>query len=171
MQSTAIQLHTLSYSQAKTYWVAAAIVLGNVLVPQLFHSIPKGGMIFLPIYFFTLVGAYKYGWKVGFLTAIASPLINSALFGMPVAAVLPIILVKSTLLALAAGYAATYFKRVSIFIMMLVVLSYQVVGTLAEWWMVGDFYVALQDFRLGIPGLLIQMVGGFLFVKYLIGKS
>ena len=36
--------------------------------------------------------------------------------------------------------------------------------------MKGDFYLAAQDFRIGIPGMLLQVVGGYLFIKYLIRK-
>ena len=103
MQTTSIKLYTMGYNEAKTYLVAAIFIVGNIALPQLCHLMPQGGMIWLPIYFFTLIGAYKYGWKVGLLTAIASPLLNHILFGMPAAAVLVPILVKSTLLALAAG--------------------------------------------------------------------
>lgn len=87
MTNTTVSLYAYSYREAKTYLIAALFVLGNIAMPQLFHLMPKGGMIWLPIYFFTLVGAYKYGWRVGLLTAIASPIINSALFSMPQPAV------------------------------------------------------------------------------------
>ncbi|MFT3739667.1 MAG: ECF transporter S component [Breznakibacter sp.] len=171
MQTTTLKLYSLSYSQARTYMLAAAFVLGNVVVPQLFHLIPRGGLIFLPIYFFTLVGAYKYGWKVGLLTAVASPLANSALFGMPVIAMLPVLIAKSTLLAFAAGLAAMYFKRLSIAILTLVVLAYQLAGTLVEWAIVGDLLKAVQDFRLGLPGMALQIFGGYLAIKYLAGHK
>ena len=92
-----VKLYSLPYSNVKTYGAALLFVIGNIALPQLFHLVPQGGMTWLPIYFFTLVGAYKYGWKVGLLTAIASPLINSALFGMPAPEVLPVILLKSVL--------------------------------------------------------------------------
>ena len=82
MENT-VKLYSLPYSNSRTYWAALAFTAGNILFPQLFHLIPQGGVIWLPIYFFTLIGAYKYGWRVGLLTAIASPLINSWLFGMP----------------------------------------------------------------------------------------
>lgn len=65
MQTTTVKLYALSYNNVKTYLAASLFVLGNLVMPQLFHLIPQGGMIWLPIYFFTLVGAYKYGWKVG----------------------------------------------------------------------------------------------------------
>ncbi|MGL4957088.1 MAG: ECF transporter S component [Bacteroidales bacterium] len=170
MNTTAAKLYRLNYTQAKTYLIATAFVVGNVVLPQLTHFIPKGGFIFLPIYFFTLIAAYKYGWKVGLLTAIASPLVNHIVFGMPPMAVLPIILIKSSLLAMAAGVAAHYFNRLSIGILALVVLSYQIIGTLIEWALVGDAMIAIQDFRLGITGMLLQVFGGFALLRYLLRK-
>lgn len=95
MQTTTLNLYSLGYSQAKTYLIAAAFVVGNILLPQLAHTVPQGGFIFLPIYFFTLVAAYKYGWKAGLLTAVLSPVVNHLLFGMPPLAVLPAILLPS----------------------------------------------------------------------------
>ena len=144
--------------------------MGNIALPQLFHLVPQGGVTWLPIYFFTLVGAYKYGWKVGLMTAVASPLVNSLMFGMPAFGSLPAILLKSVLLAIAAGYAAHRWQKVSLPLTLAVVLFYQAVGTLGEWLMKGSFYDAVQDFRIGVPGMLLQIFGGYLFVKYLIRK-
>ena len=167
---TTVELYSLSYRDVRTYLVAVLFVLGNVALPQLFHLVPQGGATWLPIYFFTLIGAYKYGWRVGLLTAVASPLVNSLLFGMPAPAVLPAILCKSVLLAAAAGYAAYRFRKVTLPVLLAVVLAYQVVGTLLEWAMTGSFAVATQDFRMGVPGMCLQVLGGYLFVKYLIRK-
>lgn len=64
MQTT-VKLYSLEYSDVKTYLATSLFVLGNIALPQIFHLIPQGGITWLPIYFFTLVGAYKYGWKVG----------------------------------------------------------------------------------------------------------
>ena len=170
MQTATLKLYSLSYAQMKTYLVATAFAVCNIVLPQVVHFIPQGGFIFLPIYFFTLIGAYKYGWKVGLLVAVLSPVLNHLLFGMPPPAVLPIILVKSALLAFAAGFAAHHFQRISIPILALVVLSYQFFGTFVEWAMVGDFFIAIQDFRIGILGMLIQIFGGYFVIKYLIRK-
>lgn len=167
---TTVKLYSLNYNRVRTYLAASLFILGNVALPQLFHLVPQGGMTWLPIYFFTLIGAYKYGWKVGLLTAIASPLINSALFGMPMPAVLPAILLKSVLLALIASFTAKRWQRVSIPLLILAVLSYQIAGTLGEWAMSGSFLTATQDFRMGIPGMLVQVFGGYLFIRYLIRK-
>lgn len=160
----------MGYDEAKTYLVASLFIVGNIVLPQLFHVVPKGGMIWLPIYFFTIVGAYKYGWRAGLLTAVLSPIVNSLLFGMPMAAALPAILLKSVLLALSAGYVARRFRSVSIPLLIAVVLMYQVVGTLGEWAMSGSLMLALQDFRIGIPGMLLQVFGGYAAIKYILKK-
>lgn len=167
MEATTLKLQTLNYSNIKIYLVATLFIAGNLLLPQLCHLVPNGGRILLPIYFFTLVGAYKYGWKAGLLIAVFSPLINSALFGMPHMAALPIILIKSVLLAGAAGLAAHKFGKISIPIFIGVVLSYQIVGCMAEWGLTGSFFEGIQDFRLALPGMLIQIVGGYFALKAL----
>ena len=170
METTTVKLYSLPYNSIKTYATALLFVVGNIALPQLFHLVPQGGVTWLPIYFFTLIGAYKYGWRVGLLTAVASPLVNSLLFGMPAVAALPAILLKSCLLAAIAGLAARRYGKVSLLLMLGVVLAYQVLGTLGEWAMKGDCYLAAQDFRIGIPGMLLQVFGGYLFIKHLIRK-
>ncbi len=170
MTESSVRLYQYNYTEAKTYLLAFAFVVGNVVMPQLFHTIPQGGMIWLPIYFFTLIGAFKYGWKVGLMTAVASPIVNHLLFGMPMLAVLPAILIKSVLLALGAGFIAYRYQKVSILAMVGVVAFYQLFGSLAEWAITGSLTAALQDVRLGIPGMLLQVVGGYLIIKYLIKR-
>mgnify|MGYP000553428701 FL=1 len=91
METTA-KLYSLNYSNIKTYLFALLFVAGNIAFPQLCHLIPAGGPTLLPIYFFTLIASYKYGFRVGLLTAILSPIINHLLFTMPAASVLPAIL-------------------------------------------------------------------------------
>ena len=170
MLATNVNLYTWGYSEKKTYLAALLFVLGNIALPQICHLVPQGGMMLLPIYFFTLIGAYKFGWKVGLLTAVLSPIANSTLFGMPMPAALPAILLKSVLLALAAGYVARKYNKVTLPLMLTTVLAYQILGTLGEWAMKGDLYLALQDFRIGIPGILLQIWGGYAVIKYLIKK-
>ena len=170
MIESSVRLYQYGYNETKTYLLAVVFVVGNVVMPQLFHTIPQGGMIWLPIYFFTLIGAFKYGWKVGLMTAVASPIVNHLLFGMPMLAVLPAILTKSVLLAIGAGFIAHRYQKVSLLAMAGVVAFYQLFGSLAEWAITGSLSAALQDVRLGLPGMLLQVVGGYLFIKYLIKK-
>ena len=109
---TSVKLYSLKHSNVKTYLFALLFVAGNIALPQLCHLVPYGGPTLLPIYFFTLIAAYKYGFLVGLLTAILSPVINHLLFAMPSEAVLPILLIKSSLLAGASALAARTIKSV-----------------------------------------------------------
>ena len=61
---------------------------------------------------------------------------------------------------------STSFQRISLPILLAVVLFYQVAGTLGEWAMVGSFFQAVQDFRIGLPGMAMQVVGGYALIKY-----
>lgn len=172
MQTTSLQFESLSYSQVKTWLLAGAFAAGNIILPQLCHLIPQGGgQTLLPIYFFTLVGACKYGWKAGLLTALLSPAVNYLLFGMPALAALPVIVIKSVLLALAAGWAANYFRHITIPVLAGVVMAYQTAGTLLEWAATGNFFQAAQDFRMGIPGMLLQVLGGYLVIRYFVRRT
>lgn len=159
-----IKIYNYGLNELKTYLFVLLFVAGNIILPQLCHLIPDGGKMFLPIYFFTLVASYKYGVKVGLMTAVLSPIINSLLFGMPALALLPAILTKSVVLALAASFVANKTHKISIVNLLIVVLTYQCVGTLAEWAMTSSFYVAIQDFRLGIPGMILQLFGTYFLV-------
>lgn len=163
-------LYSLRGNQLRTYAFSVAFIIGNVLLPQLMHMIPEGGVQWLPIYFFTLVGAYKYGRFVGLLTAVVSPLVNSLLFGMPAFSALPSIWMKSVLLALISAYVAQRYHRATLKLLLLVVLAYQMFGLLGEWILVKDLYLAAQDFRIGIPGMLFQIIGGYVVINKIIRR-
>ena len=168
--NTAIRLYSLGWREVRTYMFALLFIIGSIVLPQLCHLFPKGGLILLPIYFFPLVAAYKFGFRVGLLTAVLSPLINSALFGMPPAAALPIIMIKGVLLAGAAAWMANKSKGASLLALIGVVLGYQLVGGLIEWAMTGEIAKALQDWKLGWPGMLLQAVGGWLVLNHMLKR-
>ena len=168
MVTNSVSLYSLKYKQTRTYGVAALFIArehrpcrncATSCRPAARCSCRSTSSHSSP--------AYKYGWKVGLLTAVASPLINSALFAMPAAAVLPAILTKSILLAAAAGFTARRFRSVSLMLLLGVVLFYQLFGSAVEWALSGSLAAALQDFRIGIPGMLLQIIGGYLLIKHL----
>ncbi len=165
MSSTlALQHERYSFSHTRTYLAALAFIAGNIIVPQLCHLIPRGGLIFLPIYFFTLIATFKCGWKVGLMTAILSPLVNCAFFGMPPVGSLPAILVKSVALV-GAGWLFGRKMGLTVWSVLLTVLAYQAVGMLFEFFLDFNLMHALQDVRIGWPGMLIQFLGGYLVLK------
>ena len=107
---------------------------------------------------------------MGLLTAVLSPLVNSVLFGMPPAAALPIIVIKGMLLAGAAAWMANRSKGASLLAIIGVVLAYQLFGGLIEWAMTGEIAKAMQDWKLGYPGMILQAFGGWLALNYLLRK-
>jgi hypothetical protein len=168
-----VKLYSLSLMNVKAYLFVALFVAGNLLLPFAIHHLPSlyagapnNGLIWLPIYFFTLIAAYKYGFQVGLLTAVLSPVLNSLCFAMPMTAMLPAILTKSVLLAGAAAYFAHKAGNVSFLAILFAIVAYQVVGTGIEL-VIKDFnfQAAVVDFRFGISGMLLQLFGGYFVLK------
>ncbi|MDR1273728.1 MAG: ECF transporter S component [Odoribacteraceae bacterium] len=163
---TTVKLYSLSYTNAKTYLFALLFVVGNVVLPQVCHLVPNGGLMLLPIYFFTLIAAYKYGLQVGLLTAVLSPLVNNLLFAMPPVGMLALVVIKSGLLAVAAAYAARWSAKVALLPILAAVLAYQAIGIIVEGSWFG-FPPALQASWVAVPGLLLQVFGGYALLKAL----
>lgn len=166
-------LHSYQLNQVDTYMMSALFVIGNLLMPQLCHFAggSHAGHVWLPIYLFTLIGAYKYGFAVGLITAVLSPIANHLIFGMPPMAVLPSILCKSVVLAVVAGMVAERTKKVALLTLLATILTYQLIGTALEFALFQpNFYAAISDFRVGIPGMLMQLFGGYVLLKYVLNK-
>lgn len=167
MQSASNRFSLLGTGAQRTCLAALGCIAGNILLPQLCHQIPQGGLIWLPIYFFTLIAAYRFGLAAGLLTALASPVVNHLIFGMPGEGALAAILLKSVSLALIAAFVASKAKRARLLALLLVIAGYQAVGMLGEWALTGSFAAAVQDVRIGFPGLMLQLFGGWLALNLL----
>ena len=140
------RLYTLNYDEAKTYMWAAIFVACNLVLPQVFHLIPQRGIIFAPLSLVILAGAYKFGWRVGLIAALASPL---------------------AVLALIAGFTAQHFRKVTLPLLIGVVLVAELAGGLGELALTGGVEATIQDFTIGWPGQLLQVIGAYLVCKYL----
>ena len=161
-----VRLYALNYDEAKTYLWATVFVACNLMLPQLFHLIPQGGVIFSPLSLVILAGAYKFGWKTGLLAALASPLVNHAITGMPAWEVLPVMTLKLAVLAMVAGLAAQRFKTVNLPLLIGVILVSKAIGCLGEFILTGGIAATIADFTIGWPGLLLQVFGAWLILKY-----
>jgi hypothetical protein len=131
-----------------------------------FHLIPQGGVIFSPLSLVILAGSYKFGWKTGLLAALASPLVNHAVTGLPAWDVMPVMTFKLVTLALVAGLAAQRFKTVSLPLLIGVILVSMAIGCLGEFILTGGIAATIADFTIGWPGLLLQVFGAWLILKY-----
>ena len=160
-----VRFYTLNYDEAKTYMWATVFVACNLVLPQVFHLIPQGGIIFSPLSLVILAGAYKFGWKTGLLAALLSPSVNHLLTGMPATEVLPVMTMKLAVLAVIAGLTAQYFKKASLPIIIGVVLVCKAVECVGELLLTGGIEATVTDFTMGWPGLLLQVFGTWLLLK------
>lgn len=163
--TTNVKLYSLNYAESKTYLWAAIFIAANMILPKLFHLIPQGGIIFAPLSFVILAGSYKLGWKTGLLAALASPIVNNLLFGVPVWGVIPVMALKLAFLALAAGLTAQYFNKVDLLLLIGVVFVAELLGGIAEWALTGGISATIADFTIGWPGLLLQVFGTWGLLK------
>ena len=167
MEAT-VRLYTLNFDEVKTYMWTAIFVVCNLVLPQVFHLIPQGGIIFAPLSLVILVGAYKFGWKTGLLATLLSPLVNHLLTGMPTTEMMPVMTMKLVVIALVAGLAAQHSKVVSLPILVGVVFVSEAIGCLGELLLTGGIANTVADFTTGWPGLLLQIIGGYLIIRYLL---
>jgi hypothetical protein len=149
----------------KLYLFGFAFSLGNLLLPMTVHTIPDGGAIFLPLFFFTLVAAYSEGFLAGILVAIASPLINYAVTGMPTLEMLPTVLFKSLLVAVLAASISKHQKKLSFVTIAMIILAMQAFGGIFEYFFSGNALRVMISLKLGIPGMFIMAIGGYAVLR------
>lgn len=167
MEATTVRLYTFNYDEAKTYLWTAIFVVCNLVLPQVFHLIPQGGIIFSPLSLVILAGAYKFGWKTGLLAALLSPTVNHLITSMPAMEVLPVMTMKLAVLALVAGLTAQRFKTISLPLLVGVVLVTKTIECVGELVLTGGIAATIADFTIGWPGLLLQIIGTWLILKYI----
>jgi hypothetical protein len=151
----------------RLYGFAAVFSLGNLVAPMAVHSVPQGGLIFLPIFFFTLVAAARFGFAAGVLTGIASPLVNFALTGLPPSGELFTVLAQSILLATVICLFASRSGRVGVPALFLAAVSMQLAGFAIDLARGVSASVCLDALRLGIPGVALMVVGGYAVLRLL----
>lgn len=161
--------NTIEYklNEIRTYLFSLVFILASVALPYLAHQFQMGGRIFLPIYFFILIGSYKYGWKFGAIVSISAVLANYLLLGMPPANLIPIIMTKAVVLALSAALIASKTSKISLIHITSAVVGYQIIGTLVEFVITRNIVASLTDVIIGYPGLLLQIFGGYFLLRLL----
>lgn len=144
----------LTLDNWRTYLFATLFTAGNIALPQLCHLVPQGGLLFQPIYLFTLIAACRWGWRVALLTALVSPLLNTLWFSMPSVAMLPVVLLKSVVLALGVSWAMTSQVRKPLWVAVLFIIGAQLLGAVAEWALLSS----ATTLWLCLPGVTLQVV-------------
>jgi len=167
VSSVPIEQQNLSLRDLRLYGFVAVFSAGNLLLPMAVHTLPQGGLIFLPIFFFTLVAAYRFGLTAGVMTALVSPLLNNALTGMPPTNLLLGVVARSLLVAVFAAVLARKTGRLSPLWLLLAAAGMQLGGFAVDILQGGTVAAGLDVLRLGMPGVLIMAFGGYLVLRLL----
>jgi hypothetical protein len=164
-------------SERLTRWTAEGIrlsafvaifSLGNVAGPLVAHAIPGGGLIFLPIFFFTAVATCRFGLATGMLVAVASPLLNHALTGLPPDGMIGSIATKGVVLAVATVLFWHRSPRPSPFALLSAGAIMQAVGVALDCLAGSSLETSAGQAVLGLPGLALIGIGGFLTLRLLV---
>lgn len=161
--TTFIQSNLLLFDY-KTYVISGIFVVLAVLTPLIIHSVGGSGQAWLPLYFFILVGSYKFGSASGLVTTIGSIGTSYLLTQMPPTPILYLVVLKGLILTLFAGYMGKE-QKLSLLRIVEIVLMYQVISAGIIFVLSGKVSLALMDIQMGYPGLLVQVVGGFFVLQ------
>ena len=94
---------TLKYTDIRSYILAGVFVALNVAVPWVFHQFHLSGPAFLPMHIFVFVAGLLFGWRVGLMVGLLTPLASYTVSGLPALPVLPQIVIELSAYGLAAG--------------------------------------------------------------------
>ena len=162
---------------AKRMVLGALFAALCVVVPYVFHAVPNGGSIFLPMHLPVLICGLICGWPYGFICGLMGPALSSLLTGMPPAAMLPAMMVECAVYGLVSGlvlkYVHTGRQNLDLYISLITaMLAGRVVSGIAKAlifspgitmsaWITASFVTAL-------PGIVLQLIMVPLIVNLLI---
>lgn len=103
---------TLKLTKTKEAVFAAVFTAMAVYAPMVVHHFGGvgAGRIFLPMPFFVLAAGLLLGWRAGLAAGIASPIISFFISGMPMANILPFVMVQLCFYGFMAGVLKSRFN-------------------------------------------------------------
>lgn len=93
----------LRYEDVRSYVFTVGLVALGVFAPWTCHQFHLAGPTFLPMQFFVLLAGLMFGWRVGLVVGLLTPLTSYAISGMPVLNVLPQVAVELSSYGVIAG--------------------------------------------------------------------
>jgi LytS/YehU family sensor histidine kinase len=96
-----------TYTNILSYVLTVVFVALSVAVPWVFHQFHLAGPTFLPMHIFVLVGGLLFGWRLGLIVGLFTPLASYAVSAMPALPILPQVVVELA----AYGFAAGFFRE------------------------------------------------------------
>jgi len=104
-ETTEYLRETLTFRDMRFYLFLTLFVTLSVAVPWFCHMIhPLAGPMLLPLFFFVLLAGDLFGWRMGLLVGMATPLVSFLISGMPSSVMMPRILAEATLMGVTVGW-------------------------------------------------------------------
>ncbi len=162
----------LKVTDIRSYALIAVFVLLNVVTPWAFHQFHLAGATYLPMHVFVLIAGLAFGWQVGLIVGLLTPLASYAVSGMPVLRILPQLVVELSAYGLLAGVLREKFSlrviwsllgaliggRLTLLLAVLVIYlvsgqTYSPLGLETN-----PFFSVWSAIKQGWPGILMQLV-------------
>lgn len=165
MQETSVRTgfaaQPLSFTQARFYLASTFLVAGNLLLPMVLHQFGNAGQIFLPLYFFSLLGGLLYGWKIGLTVGLLSPLLSFLFTHIPPMPIFNFVILKSVVLGIGSGKLSRILSGKGLYLSGFLALSLmQIVGVAVIFWLTKNWRMATADLVLGYPGIMLMLMAG-----------
>ena len=155
----------LSYAK-KIVYTAVCVAL-CVVLPMAFHSIQNAGQVFLPMHIPVLLCGLMCGWPFGFICGLLGPALSTLLTGMPMAAMLPSMMVECAAYGCVTGTMMSFVHTrkpvVDLYISMVTAMAVgRILAGLAKSLIfspgTAPFAWVTTSLVTGIPGIVIQLI-------------
>ena len=157
------------FTLPSTYLKATLFVIISVIIPFMMHYFSLGSIVLLPLLFITFFAAFRFGWAVGLLTAIASPLVSNVISGMPPGVMLYIVLAQCVIIASLVGVFAKNTYRLSSFQVLAIIAAYQFIAFVIQS-LLFNATIAFDAIVVSLPGMLLQLIFFTVYSRYLMKK-
>ena len=148
--------------------ICAMCIALCVVLPQMFHTIPNAGSIWLPMHIPVLLCGLICGPMYGLLCGFFGPILSSVITGMPVIAYLPQMVIECALYGLVSGFMMRVIKTKSLYLDLYISLTLAmligriVAGILkALIFMAGKYSLTIwisSYFVTALPGIIVQII-------------
>jgi hypothetical protein len=164
--------YVLKFTDIHLYLFAVLFVALDVTVPWLCHWIhPLAGPTFLPMFFFILMAGLLFGWRMGLMVGVLTPIVSYSISGMPIAAMLPRIMAESICYGLFAGCFRENFNVGVVWSLIGTLILGRIAAGLVTLILyhgaINPVDVTWKALQVGWPGVLIQLAFLPLVVKLL----
>ena len=158
-----LAINILRGVRIKTVSSVALFTALAVATPMIAHFFAgaNAGRLFLPMHLFVFVAALILGWRAGLAVGLLTPLISYSLTGMPMIAILPLVVAEIALYGILTGY----FHKTRGWNAIWSVASAMILGRILLWTLIAVLPIkitattyVLSAVKAGYIGILMQII-------------